>query len=86
MSNVQVRDVPDDIVAALKMRAAENGQSLQRFLLDILSGEAEVVRNAALLDEAAADPGGYPAASGEAADLVRQGRADREWALVEPRR
>lgn len=86
MSNVQVRDVPDDVVAALKIRATENGQSLQRFLLDILSGEAEVVRNAALLDEAAADPGGYPATPGETADLVRQGRAEREPTLIAPRR
>lgn len=86
MSNVQVRDVPDAVVAALKTRAAENGQSLQRFLLEILTGEAEVASNAELLDEAAADPGGYPAASGDAADLVRQGRRERDSALTEPRR
>lgn len=83
MSHVQVRDVPDDVVAALKSRAAETGQSLQRFLLEILVEEADVAGNAALLDEASADSGGYPAAPGEAADVVRQGRQQRDPTLIE---
>lgn len=86
MTNVQVRGVPDDVVAVLKMRAAQNGQSLQRFLLDVLSGEAEVAGNAMLLDEAATDPTGYPAGLGEAAELVREGRRERESELLEPPR
>lgn len=84
MANVQVRDVPDEVVALLKMRAAQHGQSLQRFLLDVLAGEAEVASNAVLLDEAANDPTGYAAGLGETSELVQQGRRDRESKLSEP--
>jgi plasmid stability protein len=86
VTNVQVRDVPDAVVAALKMRAAEAGQSLQRFLLDLLEAEAGVARNTALLDEAAADTGLGPAEPGEAAELVRAGRAVRTAELAESQR
>jgi plasmid stability protein len=86
MSHVQVRDVPEDVLGALKARAAENGQSLQRFLLDLFAEEAAVATNAAVLDEAAADTASYPAVAGEAADLVRRGRQERDWAILEPGR
>ena len=78
MSSVQIRDVPDDVLAALKHRAAENRQSLQRYLLDVLTAEAEVARNADLLDDAASDVGGYPAAPGESAADLREARRARE--------
>ena len=77
MSHVQVRDVPDTVLHALKQRAAAEGLSLQRFLQEVLFAEAAVVANAALLDDAAADVDGYPADPGEAAaelDLGRHGR------------
>ena len=37
MTNVQVRDVPDDVHAALVRRAARAGQSLQQFLASQLA-------------------------------------------------
>lgn len=67
MSQVQVRDVPDAVLRALKQRAAARGMSLQRFLQEVLAAEAAVATNAALLDDAAADPDGYPAEPGDAA-------------------
>ena len=74
MTNVQVRDVPDSVLRALKQRAAAQGLSLQRFLQEVLVAEAAVVANAALLDDAAADSGAYPVEPGDAAaelDLQR---------------
>ena len=67
MSNVQVRDVPDAVLRALKQRAAAQGLSLQRFLQEVLLAEAAVATNAALLDDAAADADGYRAEPGGAA-------------------
>lgn len=78
MSNVQVRDVPDAVLRALKQRAAAQGLSLQRFLQEVLLAEAAVVTNAALLDDAAADAGGYRAEPGDAAlELDRERRDPR---------
>jgi plasmid stability protein len=78
MSNVQVRDVPDAVLRALKQRAAAQGLSLQRFLQEVLLAEAAVVTNAALLDDAAAaDTGGYRAEPGDAALELDRERRDR---------
>jgi plasmid stability protein len=81
MTNVQVRNVPEDVLAALKKRAASYGESLQSFLLGVLTEEAGVETNAEILAEAAAEPGGYEAKPGEAAELIRQGRAERDEVL-----
>jgi plasmid stability protein len=78
MTNVQVRDVPEAVLAALKQRAAAEGASLQRFLRDMLFAEASVTTNAALLDDAAADPDGYAVQAGDAADVLDRQRADRD--------
>ncbi len=40
---VQVRDVPVDVVAALKARAEARGQSLAAYLRDLLAREAETL-------------------------------------------
>jgi len=77
MSNVQVRDVPDAVLRALKQRAAAQGLSLQRFLQEVLLAEAAVVTNAGLLDDAAADTGGYGAEPGDAALELDRERRDR---------
>jgi plasmid stability protein len=37
---VQVRDVPEDVVATLKARAETRGQSLAAYLRDLLADEA----------------------------------------------
>lgn len=78
MSNVQVRDVPDAVLRALKQRAAAQGLSLQRFLQEILRAEAAVVTNAALLDDAAADVDGYRAEPGDAAAELAGQRRGRD--------
>jgi plasmid stability protein len=41
MPNVLVRDIPDDVHAALQRRAAQRGQSLQQYLASELRRLAE---------------------------------------------
>jgi plasmid stability protein len=40
MTAITIRDVPDDTVNALKIRAAQAGKSLQAYALELLSREA----------------------------------------------
>ncbi|WP_406438889.1 antitoxin [Streptomyces sp. NBC_00631] len=40
MTAITIRDVPEDTVNALKVRAAQAGKSLQAYALDVLSREA----------------------------------------------
>ncbi|MFC5805430.1 FitA-like ribbon-helix-helix domain-containing protein [Streptomyces formicae] len=40
MTALTIRDVPDDILRALKVRAAQAGKSLQGYTLDLLAREA----------------------------------------------
>jgi plasmid stability protein len=39
MTAITIRDVPDDTVNALKVRAAQAGKSLQAYVLDLLARE-----------------------------------------------
>jgi plasmid stability protein len=40
MTAITIRDVPDDTINALKVRAAQAGKSLQAYALELLSREA----------------------------------------------
>jgi plasmid stability protein len=40
MTAITIRDVPDDTLNALKVRAAQAGKSLQAYTLDLLAREA----------------------------------------------
>ncbi|SDP38464.1 FitA-like ribbon-helix-helix domain-containing protein [Actinacidiphila guanduensis] len=40
MTAITIRDVPDETVNALKVRAAQAGKSLQAYALELLSREA----------------------------------------------
>lgn len=50
MVALQIRDVPDDVRRVLAAQATANGQSLQTYLLSLVTREAERARNLALLD------------------------------------
>jgi len=56
MTNVQIRDVPDDVHRVLIRRAAEAGQSLQQHLLSELTKLASRPSNAELLARIEARP------------------------------
>lgn len=75
MSNLQVRDVPDDVRQTLKTRAAAAGQSLSQYVLGELSRLARQPTLNELTERighrAAADP------RTPAADILRAERAGR---------
>lgn len=48
---LQIRDVPDDVRLVLAEQAAASGQSLQVYLLGLVTREADRTRNLALLDD-----------------------------------
>lgn len=50
MSTLYIRDVPDDVTATLKQRAADAGMSLSSFVRAELARIAERPTNAQLLD------------------------------------
>ncbi len=74
MPSIQVKNVPDDVHAILRRRAAAAGQSLQEYLLARLIEDAHTPTLDELLDRAGGRAGGR--AGFEAA--VRTVRADRD--------
>ena len=73
MPSIQVKDVPDDVHTALRRQAALRGQSLQEYLLALLSGHARTPT----LDDVLAAAGGRAGGSlplAAAALAVRAGR------------
>jgi hypothetical protein len=74
MPSIQVKDVPDDVHATLRRRAAAAGQSLQEYLLARLVADAETPTLDELLDRAGQRAGGR--AGFKAA--VKAVRADRD--------
>lgn len=74
--SIQVKDVPDDVHATLRRRAAIAGKSLQEYLLQRLTDEAHTLTIDELLDRADGRAGGR--ASFEAAtEAVRSERDAR---------
>jgi plasmid stability protein len=73
MPNIQVKDVPGDVHATLRRRAAAAGQSLQEYLLGQLVEEARTPTLDELLDRAGGRAGGR-AGFGAAAGAVRSER------------
>jgi plasmid stability protein len=76
MPSIQVKDVPDDVHAALRRQAALQGQSLQEYLLALLTEHAL----SPTLDEvlaAAGDRAGGSLPLAAAAFAVRVGRGRR---------
>lgn len=43
MATIHVRDVSDDVLTTLKVRAARSGQSLQSYVRQLLEGEAQTL-------------------------------------------
>lgn len=82
MTNVQVRNVPDDVLTRLKKRAAARGQSLQGYLRDLLAAEAAVEVNNEILARARARLTGLPESDGDdVVEMIRKGREERDQAL-----
>ena len=75
---IQIRDVPDDVHATLRVRAAQAGLSLSNYLREELTGIARRPTVADVLARAAARQGGAPRAEIVAAiRAVRDGTVGR---------
>jgi hypothetical protein len=76
MVNLLVRDVPDDVRAALQRRAERRGQSLQQYLASELRRLAERPSVDEVLDRIERRRGGRVGLA-QAADDLAEGRAGR---------
>jgi len=76
MPSVQIKDVPDDVHAILRRRAAAAGQSLQEYLRCRLSEDARRPTLEEVLERAGARAGGSTPLEAAAAIL----RAERDAA------
>jgi len=76
MPSIQVKDVPDDVHATLRSRAASAGMSLQEYLLGRLIDDACAPTLEEILDRAGGRAGGR-ASLRAAAKAVRAERGSR---------
>ncbi|MEO5679100.1 MAG: hypothetical protein ABIS47_05455 [Acidimicrobiales bacterium] len=74
MPTIQVKDVPADVHATLRQRAAAAGQSLQEYVLALMTEEARGATLDEVLDRAGGRAGGHADLALAAAAL----RADRD--------
>jgi plasmid stability protein len=82
VTNVQVRDVPESVVAALRQAASRRGESLQGYLTDVLTEQAHIDITAAVLADAATDAEQADSAPFDAEQLVRAARDERAETLT----
>ena len=76
MTNVLVRDLPDDIHRALQLKAERRHQSLQQYLVAELSRLAKQRQISDILDEIETRRGGQ-VVFGQAVDDLDAARAER---------
>jgi hypothetical protein len=77
MAVLTIRDVPDEVKAALAREARERGQSLQSYLLSVLNRQAAFAGNRHILDEIERDlttSGGAGEDAPDAAEVLARAR------------
>jgi hypothetical protein len=74
---LQIRDVPEEVRDALAAQAAQSGESLQRFLLRLVTREAVHQRNLAILDGLHFAAGGLTSAE-SVVEVLDRSRAERD--------
>ena len=80
MATIHVRDVPEDTLQTLKTRAAQSGQSLQNYVLQLLTGEAAMLSPAEAAVEAGALAARGDVTADDVVDVIREAREARERA------
>lgn len=78
MVALQIREVPDEVRDCLADLAAARGQSLQSYLLALVTAEARRSQNLALLEQFRGRADGSRLSGAEAVAAVDQDRAERE--------
>ncbi len=81
MVALQIRDVPEDIRQTLAEQAAARGQSLQSFLLTLVTDEARRSTNLTVLARFGARVDGSQLSGAEVTEALDQARAEREVLL-----
>lgn len=82
MVALQIREVPDDIRQALADRAAERGQSLQSYLLNLITDEARRSTNLTLLERFGSRDDGSQLTTTQVTEALDRARADRDTVLL----
>ena len=81
MVALQIRDVPDDVRQTLAEQAAARGQSLQAFLLTLVTDEARRASNMAVLELFGTRQDGSQLSTAQVTEALDQARAEREALL-----
>jgi plasmid stability protein len=81
MVALQIRDVPDDVRQTLAEQAAARGQSLQAFLLTLVTDEARRSSNMAVLELFGTRQDGSQLSTAQVTEALDQARAEREALL-----
>lgn len=77
MATIHVRDVPEDTLTTLKVRAARTGQSLQSYLLQLLTGEAATLSPAEAAEKARSIASRGDVTADDVTDVIRGMREGR---------
>ena len=78
MVALQIRDVPDDVRRTLAEHASRRGQSLQSFLLKLVTDEASRFANVEILTRFAGRNDGSSLSASDLSCLIDEARADRD--------
>jgi plasmid stability protein len=81
MVAIQIREVPDEVRAALNEQAAARGQSLQAFLLALVTAQARRSTNSSLLERFAGRSDGSRLTADQIAEALDAARRDRATSL-----
>lgn len=84
MVAMQIRGVPEDVRRTLAARAVARGQSLQAFLLTLVTEEAHRSANLALLERFTARTDGSTLTREQVGEAIDQARAERETRTAAP--
>jgi hypothetical protein len=83
MVALQIRDVPEDVRQSLAGLAASRGQSLQAYLLTLVTEEARRWNNLALLDRFGARVDGSRLTVEDVVAAIERARTERDTRLGE---
>ncbi len=78
MVALQIRDVPDHVRQTLAVQASRRGQSLQSFLLKLVTDEANRSANVAILTRFADRNDGSSLSAADLSHLIDEARAERD--------
>lgn len=78
MATIQIKHVPDDVHRKLRTRAANSGKSLQQYMLDVVSRQADIATIEELIARKRAEAIAYGEVDLDRDMIVEIIRSDRE--------